>query len=300
MGSAYGESEKRLREVFEEAAKSAPSIIFIDEIDSIAPKRRQVHGEAEKRLVAQLLTLMDGLHAALQHRRHRRHQPPRRDRRSAAPARPVRPRNRDRRARRNAAGAKSWASTPAACRWAEDVDLDELARTTHGFVGADIAALAREAAIEAVRRIMPQLDLEAQTIPPEVLESLSVTRDDFLEALKRVQPTRDARSDGAGAQYRLGRHRRAGRGADEAEGRRRTAAAQSRGLPPAGHPPGQGLPALWPAGHRQDPAGQGGRQGGRGQLHLGQVLGPAEQMVWRKRTAALAPVRPRPPGRARV
>ena len=72
---------------------------------------------------------------------------------------------------------------------ARNVDLDELARTTYGFVGADIAALTREAAIEAVRRIMPQLDLEAQTIPPEVLESLSVTRDDFLEALKRVQPS---------------------------------------------------------------------------------------------------------------
>jgi len=71
----------------------------------------------------------------------------------------------------------------------EGVDLDELARTTHGFVGADIAALAREAAIEAVRRIMPQLDLEAQTIPPQVLENLCVTRDDFLEALKRVQPS---------------------------------------------------------------------------------------------------------------
>jgi len=188
MGSAYGESEKRLREIFEEAGKSAPSIIFIDEIDSIAPKRGQVSGEAEKRLVAQLLTLMDGLHA-----------------RSnivviAATNRPDaidealrRPGRFDREiiigvpgesGRREIIGIHTRGMPLA-----EGVDLNELARTTHGFVGADLAALSREAAIEAVRRIMPQLDLEAQTIPPEVLESLSVTRDDFLEALKRVQPS---------------------------------------------------------------------------------------------------------------
>ena len=116
MGSAYGESEKRLREIFEQAAQSAPSIIFIDEIDSIAPKRGQVTGEAEKRLVAQLLTLLDGLEPRQNLGRDRRHQPARGDRRGAAPPRPLRPRDRHRRARRARAAARSSASTPAACR----------------------------------------------------------------------------------------------------------------------------------------------------------------------------------------
>jgi len=188
MGSAYGESEKALREVFEEAGKASPSIIFIDEIDSIAPKRGQVHGEAEKRLVAQLLTLMDGLHTssnivviAATNR------PDAIDEALRRPGRFDReivigvP---DEKGRREIIGIHTRGMPLG-----EGVDLDELSRTTHGFVGADIAALAREAAIEAVRRIMPQLDLEAQTIPPQVLENLCVTRDDFLEALKRVQPS---------------------------------------------------------------------------------------------------------------
>jgi transitional endoplasmic reticulum ATPase len=188
MGSAYGESEKRLREVFEEAAKASPSIVFIDEIDSIAPKRGQVSGEAEKRLVAQLLTLMDGLHArsnlvviaatnrpdALDEALRR---PGRFDREIVLGVP-------DESGRREIIGIHTRGMPLA-----DDVDLAELARTTHGFVGADIAALAREAAIEAVRRIMPKLDLEAQTIPPEVLESLSVERSDFLDALKRIQPS---------------------------------------------------------------------------------------------------------------
>jgi transitional endoplasmic reticulum ATPase len=188
MGSAYGESEKRLREVFEEAGKAAPSIVFIDEIDSIAPKRTETHGEAEKRLVAQLLTLMDGLHSrsnivviAATNR------PDAIDEALRRPGRFDReivigvP---DEKGRREILGIHTRGMPLA-----EGVDLDELARTTHGFVGADIAALAREAAMDAVRRIMPELDLEARTIPPHVLENLSVTRDDFLSALKRVQPS---------------------------------------------------------------------------------------------------------------
>ena len=188
MGSAYGESEKRLREVFEQAAKSAPSIIFIDEIDSIAPKRAQVTGEAEKRLVAQLLTLMDGLEArqntvviaatnrpeAIDEALRR---PGRFDREIVVGVP-------DERGRREIMGIHTR-GMPLGDR----VDLDELARTTYGFVGADLAALAREAAIEAVRRIMPKLDLAEGTIPPEVLDTLSVTREDFLGALKRVQPS---------------------------------------------------------------------------------------------------------------
>lgn len=188
MGSGYGESEKRLREVFEEATRTAPSIIFIDEIDSIAPKRTQVHGEAEKRLVAQLLTLMDGLEArtnlvviAATNR------PDAIDEALRRPGRFDReivigvPDENGRR--------EILAIHTRGMPLGEGVDLKELARTTHGFVGADIAALAREAAIDAVRRIMPKLDLDAQTVPPEVLEDLCVTRDDFLAALKRVQPS---------------------------------------------------------------------------------------------------------------
>jgi len=188
MGSAYGESEKRLREIFEEAAKEAPSIIFIDEIDSIAPKRGQVTGEAEKRLVAQLLTLMDGLEAraniviiAATNR------PEAIDEALRRPGRFDReiiigvP---DERGRREILGIHARGMPLG-----DKVDLDELARQTYGFVGADLAALAREAAIEAVRRIMPRLNLEDKTIPPEVLDTLSVTREDFAQAIKRVQPS---------------------------------------------------------------------------------------------------------------
>ena len=188
MGSAYGESEKRLRELFEEAAKSAPSIIFIDEIDSIAPKRGQVSGEAEKRLVAQLLTLMDGI------------EPRQNLVVIAATNRPEaidealrRPGRFDREivigvpddhGRREILGIHTRGMPLA-----EGVDLDELARRTYGFVGADLAALTREAALEAVRRIMPKINLEEATIPTEILDALSVDTADFENALKRVQPS---------------------------------------------------------------------------------------------------------------
>ncbi len=188
MGSAYGESEKALRDIFEQATASAPLIIFIDEIDSIAPKRDRVQGEAEKRLVAQLLTVMDGLEAraniviiAATNR------PEAIDEALRRPGRFDReivigvP---DERGRREILGihSRGMPLDPG-------VDLDELARTTYGFVGADLGALVREAAIEAVRRIMPRLNLEERTVPPEVLDTLSVVRDDFLGALKRVQPS---------------------------------------------------------------------------------------------------------------
>jgi transitional endoplasmic reticulum ATPase len=188
MGSAYGESEKKLREVFEKATAAAPSILFIDEIDSIAPKRGQVQGETEKRLVAQLLTLMDGLEArtnlvviAATNR------PEAIDEALRRPGRFDReiivgvP---DENGRREILAIHTR-GMPLAKR----VDLKELARTTFGFVGADLAALTREAAIESVRRIMPKLDLSAEQIDPEILQSLQVTRQDFVEALKRVQPS---------------------------------------------------------------------------------------------------------------
>ncbi|MEH3148000.1 MAG: CDC48 family AAA ATPase [Methylobacterium frigidaeris] len=187
MGSRYGESEQRLREVFQEAAQNAPSIIFIDEIDSIAPKREQVTGEVERRIVAQLLTLMDGLE-------------PRQNivvigatnRRDAIDEALRRPGRFDREiiigvpdqpGRREILGIHTRGMPLA-----EDVDLDAIARTTYGFVGADLGALAREAAMDAVRRILPEVNLR-EGIPPEVLEGLSVRRDDFLAAMKRIQPS---------------------------------------------------------------------------------------------------------------
>jgi len=188
MGSAYGESETKLREIFEQATAAAPSILFIDEIDSIAPKRGQVQGEAEKRLVAQLLTLMDGVE-------------PRTN--LVVIAATNRPEAIDEALRRpgrfdreiiigvpDESGRREiLAIHTRGMPLAEDVDLKKLASTTYGFVGADLSALTREAAIEAVRRIMPKLDLESGTIPPEVLEELEVRRGDFMEAIKRVQPS---------------------------------------------------------------------------------------------------------------
>src|SRR4051812_43229564 len=188
MGSAYGESERRLREIFEAAAQAAPSIIFIDEIDSIAPKRGQVTGEAEKRLVAQLLTLLDGIEPrqntvviaatnrpeALDEALRR---PGRFDREIVVGV-PDQP------GRREILGIHTRGMPLA-----QDVNLDDLARRTYGFVGADIASLTREAALEAVRRIMPKLNLAEDTIPTEILDALTVELRDFENAVKRVQPS---------------------------------------------------------------------------------------------------------------
>src|SRR6185295_436560 len=188
MGSAYGESEKHLREVFEKASKAAPSIIFIDEIDSIAPKRGQVTGEAEKRLVAQLLTLLDGIEPranlvviaatnrpeALDEALRR---PGRLDREIVVGV-PDEP------GRREILGIHTRGMPLA-----PNVNLDDLARRTYGFVGADLAALTREAALEAVRRIMPKINLSEEVIPNELLDELSVELRDFDNALKRVQPS---------------------------------------------------------------------------------------------------------------
>jgi transitional endoplasmic reticulum ATPase len=188
MGSAYGESERKLRELFEQAAAAAPSIVFIDEIDSIAPKRGQVTGEAEKRLVAQLLSLMDGIE-------------PRQN--LVVIAATNRPEAVDEALRRPGRFDREIVvgvpDEQGRCEILEihtrgmplapDVDIHSLARRTYGFVGADLAALTREAAMEAVRRIMPQINPDEDTIPTEVLDQLSVERRDFENALKRVQPS---------------------------------------------------------------------------------------------------------------
>src|SRR5690554_4777029 len=188
MGRFYGESEKRLREVFNEAQANAPAIIFIDEIDSIAPKREEATGEVERRVVAQLLTLMDGLEPrqnvvvigatnridAIDEALRR---PGRFDREIVIGVP-------DHEGRRQILGIHTRGMPLT-----EDVNLDELARITYGFVGADLAALSREAAMESLRRNLPDIDLEKREIPEEVLENLVVTSDDFMNALRRVQPS---------------------------------------------------------------------------------------------------------------
>jgi transitional endoplasmic reticulum ATPase len=188
MSKFYGESEARLREIFKEAEENAPAIIFIDEIDAIAPKREEVTGEVERRVVAQLLALMDGLKGrgqvivigatnrpnavdpALR-------RPGRFDREIAFPVP-------DKRARKEILQVHTR-NMPLA----DDVNLDELADVTHGFTGADLAALCREAAMRALRRFLPKLDLSKSSVPPEVLKELKVTRQDFLDALKDIQPS---------------------------------------------------------------------------------------------------------------
>jgi transitional endoplasmic reticulum ATPase len=188
MGKHYGESEERLREVFEEAQESSPAIIFFDEIDSIAPKREQVGAQTERRIVAQLLTLMDGLE-------------PRQNVVVIATTNRVddidealrRPGRFDREivigvpdvdGRRQILNIHTRGMPLE-----EDVDLEQLAHKTYGFVGADMAALCREAAIESLRRNLPDIDLEQEELSPEVLENLIVGRDDFERALKRIQPS---------------------------------------------------------------------------------------------------------------
>lgn len=188
MGRHYGESEQRLREMFQQAQAQAPSIIFIDEIDSIAPKRSEVTGELERRVVAQLLTLMDGLEPrqnvvvigatnrvnAIDEALRR---PGRFDREIVIGV-PDTPGRRE-----------VLAIHTRGMPLADDVRVDELARSTYGFVGADMAALVREAAMEALRRNLPNISLDGGEIPGEVLENIRVERNDFLEALKRVQPS---------------------------------------------------------------------------------------------------------------
>ncbi|ASJ10971.1 AAA family ATPase [Thermococcus sp. P6] len=249
MSKYYGESEERLREVFKEAEENAPTIIFIDEIDAIAPKREEVTGEVEKRVVSQLLTLMDGLKSrgkviviaatnrpdAIDPALRR---PGRFDRELevGVPDKtgrkeilqihtrgmPIEPEfRRDRvieileELERNDAYREAAETAMLRIKYAKDEDipkilrdvnerlyeevrarlidllLEELAEVTHGFVGADLAALAREAAMAALRRIIKEgrIDFEAEHIPKEVLEELKVTREDFYEALKMIEPS---------------------------------------------------------------------------------------------------------------
>lgn len=187
MSKFYGESEARLREIFGEAEKNAPSIIFIDEVDSIAPKREEVTGEVERRVVAQLLSLMDGLKA-----RGKTIVIAATNRPDAVDPALRRPGRFDREIEigvPDRAGRKEIMQVHTrAMPLSKDFQLDYFADVTHGFVGADLAALARESAMRALRRYLPEIDLD-KPIPAELLEKMEVTNDDFKEALKGIEPS---------------------------------------------------------------------------------------------------------------
>ncbi|MGB9635926.1 MAG: CDC48 family AAA ATPase [Thermoplasmata archaeon] len=188
MSKFYGQSEENLREVFKEAEENAPSIIFIDEIDSIAPKRDDIKGEVETRVVAQLLSLMDGLKS-----RGRVVVIGATNRPNALDPALRRPGRFDREIElgipdRNARLEILQIHTRG-MPLAEDVDLGQIADLTHGYSGADLAALVKEAGMKALRRILPNIDMEAEKIPVQTLNTIKVTKEDFLGAYREMEPS---------------------------------------------------------------------------------------------------------------
>ncbi|RLF28127.1 MAG: AAA family ATPase [Thermoplasmata archaeon] len=188
MSKFYGQSEENLRQIFNEATENAPSIIFIDEIDSIAPKREEVHGDVERRVVAQLLALMDGLKergkviviAAT-------------NRANAIDPALRRPGRFDREIEIGIPDKKGRKEIleihTRGMPLAEDVNLDKLADMTHGYSGADLQALCKEAAMRALREILPEIDLESEEIPGEILNKLEVKEKHFYDAFKSMSPS---------------------------------------------------------------------------------------------------------------
>ena len=188
MGKHYGESEERIREIFTQAEENAPSIIFIDEIDSIAPKRDEVSGELEKRIVSQLLTLMDGMKSRGK---------------VVVIAATNRPDSIDPALRRPGRFDREieigipddegrfdiLSIHTRGMPIDEKVDLKQISKTTHGFVGADLEVLAKEAAMKSLRRILPEIDYDEEKISSEILEKIQITSDDFRDALKEVSPS---------------------------------------------------------------------------------------------------------------
>ncbi|QLH74863.1 MAG: CDC48 family AAA ATPase [Methanomassiliicoccales archaeon] len=188
MSKFYGESEERLREIFKQAEENAPTIIFIDEIDSIAPKRDEVTGETERRIVAQLLALMDGLES-----RGKVVVIGATNRPNALDPALRRPGRFDREIEISIPNKEGRLEIlqihTRGMPLDEDVDLARLAALTHGYAGADLQALAKEAAMRSLRRVLPDLDLEMDSIPAEVLNKLIVKRQDFFDALREMQPS---------------------------------------------------------------------------------------------------------------
>ncbi len=188
MGKYYGESEGKLREIFTQAEENAPSIIFIDEIDSIAPKRDEVSGEVEKRIVSQLLTLMDGMKSrgkvvviAATNRPD-----------SIDPAL-RRPGRFDREIEFGIPDDKErfeiLSIHTRGMPIDEKVDLKQISKITHGFVGADLEVLSKEAAMRSLRRILPEIDLDEEKVSSEILQKIQITSEDFRDALKEVKPS---------------------------------------------------------------------------------------------------------------
>ena len=192
MSKFYGESEQKLRKIFEEAEENAPSIIFIDELDAIAPKREDVQGEVERRVVAQLLATMDGLKA-----RGQVVVIGATNRVNALDPALRRPGRFDRELEIGVPDETGRLEVllihsrgmPLTTEGHLKVDLGHLAKITHGFVGADLQALCRESAMKALRRYLPEIDLQAEEIPQEVLDKLEVHNDDFIGALREIQPS---------------------------------------------------------------------------------------------------------------
>jgi transitional endoplasmic reticulum ATPase len=188
MSKFYGESEERLREVFKEAEENAPSIIFIDEIDSIAPKREEVSGDVEKRVVSQLLTLMDGIQS-----RGKLVVIGATNRPNAIDPALRRPGRFDREIDIGIPDEQGRLDIllihTRGMPLTEDVNLESIAKVTHGFVGADLEALSKEAAMRSLRRILPEINLEEPKIPAEILNKIKITKQDFDEALRDVQPS---------------------------------------------------------------------------------------------------------------
>ncbi len=191
MSKYYGESEKQIREIFEEAEKSAPTIIFIDEVDSIAPKREEVTGEVERRVVAQLLSLMDGLKSRGQvmviAATNRPNAVDPALRRGGRFDREIEIGIPDRLGRFDILQVHTR-GMPLSEEMSEEKGMREIADMTHGFVGADISSLCKEAAMHAIRLILPHINIEEE-IPPEIMEKLVVTKDDFLDAFRNIEPS---------------------------------------------------------------------------------------------------------------
>ena len=188
MSKFYGESEERLRSVFEEAEKSAPSIIFIDELDSIAPKREEVSGDVEKRVVSQLLTLMDGIEA-----RGKLVVIGATNRPNAIDPALRRPGRFDREIEIGIPDEDGRFDIlqihTRGMPLTEDVNLESIAKVTHGFVGADLESLSKEAAMRSLRRVLPEISMDQSKIPVEVLNKIKITNEDFQNALKDISPS---------------------------------------------------------------------------------------------------------------
>lgn len=188
MSKYYGESEEKLRNVFQQAEKNAPSIIFIDEIDSIAPKRAEVTGEVERRIVAQLLSLMDGMSTrgkvVVIGATNRINAVDEALRRPGRFDREIEIGVPDRNGRLEILQIHTRGMPLS-----KDVNLDKLADTTHGYVGADLQALTREAGLGALRRVLPEVDLTSENVPAETLRKIIVTMDDFMEVVREMEPS---------------------------------------------------------------------------------------------------------------